>query len=225
MTGWFKCGSGPSTWTFGQTLVRDWRCFPRMASAAVTVVAFLVIACLATIVFATDPNNQGFGMSPSERSGPISSWPAAWTDFCGLHPYGTDTTTDEIVAGPDQPLPNQSLNQLHGSITSSASFKNATAGLGWVTIYWGLSGGFRPGRQRSVRNRPVSPTVHGPCLRHTPGKLQPRDGGRVGRVHPFRCELSGRYGIPFPILAGTFRSRRRPSRVFVCPSEETGHSQ
>jgi len=116
-----------------------------MASASVTVVAFLIVAGLATIVFATDPNNQGFGMSPSERSGPISSWPAPWTDFCGLHPFGTDTTTDEIVAGPDQPLPNQTLNQLYGSITSSASFKNATAGLGWVTIYWGLQEDSGPG--------------------------------------------------------------------------------
>lgn len=112
-----------------------------MASTVVAVVVFLLIAAAATVVFAQDSANQSYG-----PPGPISTWPAAWTDFCsrpvllGIRPpvFGDKTTNVQMSAPPGGTLPNSSLDQIYARIVNSASFKNASAGFGWVTIYWGL---------------------------------------------------------------------------------------
>lgn len=117
-----------------------------MASTAAIAVVFLLIAAAATVVFAQDPNNTGSGASHIERSGPFSTWPAAWTDFCSqpvflgirLPVFGDKTTVNEIVPGPLTPLPTVSLHDIYAAIVNSTAFQNMTAGLGWVTTYWGL---------------------------------------------------------------------------------------
>lgn len=112
-----------------------------MTSTVAIVVVFLLIAAAATVVFAQDPNNQSYG-----PPGPISTWPAAWTDFCpgpaflgiGLPVFGEKTTNVQMLAPPGGTLPNSSLAQIYARIVNSTSFKNASAGFGWVTIFWGL---------------------------------------------------------------------------------------
>jgi hypothetical protein len=113
----------------------------RMTSTVAVVVVFLLIAAAAAVVFAQDPINQGYG-----PPGPISSWPAAWTDFCSqpfflgfrLPVFGDKTTDVQMVAPLGGTLPNDSLDQIYARIVDSTAFKNASAGFGWVTIFWGL---------------------------------------------------------------------------------------
>jgi hypothetical protein len=112
-----------------------------MTSTVAVVVVFLLIAAVAAVVFAQDPINQSYG-----PPGPISSWPAAWTDFCsrpfflgiGLPVFGDKTTDVQMLAPPGGTLPNDSLDQIYARIVNSTGFKNASAGFGWVTIFWGL---------------------------------------------------------------------------------------
>jgi len=113
-----------------------------MASTVAVVVVFLLIAAAATVVFAQDPINQNQSYGPP---GPISTWPAAWTDFCnrpflgiGLPVLGDKTTNVQMQAPPGGTLPNDSLDQIYAHIVNSTAFKNASAGFGWVTIFWGL---------------------------------------------------------------------------------------
>ena len=114
-----------------------------MASTVAVVVVFLLIAAAATVVFAQDPINQNQSYGPP---GPISTWPAAWTDFCsrpvflgiGLPVLGDKTTNVQMQAPPGGTLPNDSLDQIYAHIVNSTGFKNASAGFGWVTIFWGL---------------------------------------------------------------------------------------
>jgi hypothetical protein len=116
-----------------------------MASIASAAVAFLIIAAGASIVFAQDPNNASHGTSHLERSGPISTWPASWTDFCPstflgikLPVFGNKTTVNEMVSSPVTPMPTVGLDAIYAAIVNSSDFQNITAGLGWVTIDWGL---------------------------------------------------------------------------------------
>ena len=112
-----------------------------MASAVAVAVVFVLIAAAATVVFAQDPNNQSYG-----PPGPISSWPASWTDTCPspgffgtrLPVLGEKTTNVQMSAPLGGTLPNSSLDQIYSRIVNSASFKNASAGFEWVTIFWGL---------------------------------------------------------------------------------------
>jgi len=87
------------------------------------------------------------------RSGPISTYPASWTDVCNLPVHG-DITTDnqipsQIGSGFTEYLPpgvaNFSLSQVYSKIVNSPSFKAISFGHGWVTTYWGL-------QQESGRN-------------------------------------------------------------------------
>jgi hypothetical protein len=78
--------------------------------------------------------------APQERSGPISTWPAAWSNVCNIpgQSKGNDTTNvDNVHTSYTTGLGNLTLDQLYSSITSSQSFKNYTAEKGWVTTYWG----------------------------------------------------------------------------------------
>jgi hypothetical protein len=76
----------------------------------------------------------------------MSTWPAAWTDFCSrpvflgirLPVFGDKTTNVQVMAPPGGTMPNQSLDQTYARIVNSTGFKNASAGFGWVTIHWGL---------------------------------------------------------------------------------------
>lgn len=112
-----------------------------MTSTLAVVVVFLLIAAAATVVFAQDQNNRSYG-----PSGPISNWPAAWTDVCSrpfflgfsLPAFGDRTTNVQMSAPPGGALPNSSLDLIYAHIVNSNSFKNASAGFGWVTIFWGL---------------------------------------------------------------------------------------
>lgn len=113
-----------------------------MASIAAAAVAFLLVAVAASVVFAEDPNNPGYEAARAGPPGPISTYPASW-DFCGPR-GGMTTTVNEIVAGPDQPLPNETLNQIYAAIVNSTAFKTESAGHDWVTIYWGLQEGGGP---------------------------------------------------------------------------------
>ena len=120
----------------------------RMASTAAIAVVFLLIAAAATVVFAQDPSNQSYG-----PPGPISTWPAAWTDFCSqpvflglrLPVSGDKTTNVQMSAPPGGTLPNSSLDQIYARVVNSTSFKNASAGFEWVTIFWGLQEDGSPG--------------------------------------------------------------------------------
>lgn len=116
-----------------------------MASMKAAAAVFLVIAIVASIAFAQDPNNASSGASHIERSGPVSTWPASWTDFCSqsvfgirLPVFGTKTTNVQMLASPGGTLPNDSLDQIYARIVNSTGFKNASSGFGWVTIFWGL---------------------------------------------------------------------------------------
>jgi hypothetical protein len=114
-----------------------------MASTVALVVVFLLIAAAATVVFAQDPINQNQSYGPP---GPISTWPAAWTDFCSqpfflgirLPVFGDKTTNVQMQAPAGGALPNESLDQIYARIVNSPAFKNASAGFEWVTIFWGL---------------------------------------------------------------------------------------
>ncbi len=75
-----------------------------------------------------------------EHTRPISTWPASWSNVCGLpgERTGNDTTNvSNIHKSYTQGLGNLALDQLHSRIIDSQSFQNYTAGEGWVTTYLG----------------------------------------------------------------------------------------
>jgi hypothetical protein len=84
-----------------------------------------------------------------ERSGPISTYPAYWTDACGLPVYGYITTTNEIpgqiASGFTPRVANFSLNQVYSKMVNSPSFRMVSVDNGWVTTYWGLQEESGPG--------------------------------------------------------------------------------
>lgn len=113
-----------------------------MRSIVGVAVAFLLLAVAASVVFAEDPHNPDFEAAHAGPPGPISTYPASW-NFCSPR-GGTTTTYDGIVAGPNQPLPNETLNQIYSAIVNSTAFKTESAGHSWVTIFWGLQEGRGP---------------------------------------------------------------------------------
>ena len=75
-----------------------------------------------------------------ERSGPISTWPASWSNPCNIpgQSNGNDTTNfGNIHTFNTQGLGNLTLEQLYSRIMNSQSFQSDTSGKGWVTTYWG----------------------------------------------------------------------------------------
>lgn len=79
-------------------------------------------------------------LGPQEQSGPLSTWPAAWSNVCNIpgESKGSDTTNvDNLHTSYTTGLGNLTLDQLYSSIINSQSFKNYTAEKGWVTTYWG----------------------------------------------------------------------------------------
>ncbi|HVB95339.1 MAG TPA: hypothetical protein VND41_01895 [Nitrososphaerales archaeon] len=74
--------------------------------------------------------------SREEESGPVSSYPAAWTNVCGRPPQGNLTTANNIMLDSIAPGNNLSLSQVYSRIVDSTAFRNQSAGKGWVTAYW-----------------------------------------------------------------------------------------
>ena len=152
-----------------ESIYGDARFVVCMASMKAAAAVFLVIAIIASIAFAQDPNNASSGASHIERSGPVSTWPASWTDFCSqsvfgisLPVFGTKTTNVQMLAPPGGTLPNESLDQIYARIVNSTGFKNASAGFGWVTIFWGFQEAGPVRLSERVCHRPVHPNIWGP---------------------------------------------------------------
>ncbi len=107
------------------------------------VVALLVVAIMATILFlALAPPSQG---SSFERSGPISSFPAAWVAFCPGSPTqgNTTTTTDLLPTYPNSWNASNvvTLEQVYSSIIYSSPFMSVAVGHGWVVDSWAFDQG------------------------------------------------------------------------------------
>jgi hypothetical protein len=76
-----------------------------------------------------------------ERSGPISTYPASWTDACGLPVQGNLTTNESFIPSST----NITLNQVYSDIINSANFTHVSVGLGWVTTSWSIQEDSGPG--------------------------------------------------------------------------------
>ncbi len=76
--------------------------------------------------------------APGQNAGPISTFPAAWTDVCGFPVHGNTTTSNDIESSFLPGVAKFSLDQVYSSIVASPSFKQAAAGRGWVTAQWDL---------------------------------------------------------------------------------------
>ncbi len=74
-----------------------------------------------------------------ERSGPISTWPASWSNFCRIPAdnVGNDTTVVNDLNTSYTEGINLTLDQLYSVVISSESFQNVTQNQGWVTTDWG----------------------------------------------------------------------------------------
>ncbi len=84
-----------------------------------------------------------------QESGPISTYPASWTDACGVPVHGDVTTNNQIpgqiASGFTPGVANFSLSQVYSKIIHSPSFRMTSVGRGWVTTYWGLQQDSGPG--------------------------------------------------------------------------------
>ena len=84
-----------------------------------------------------------------QESGPISTYPASWTDACGVPVHGDLTTNNQIpgqiASGFTPGVANFSLSQVYSKIVHSPSFRMTSVGRGWVTTYWGLQQDSGPG--------------------------------------------------------------------------------
>lgn len=82
-----------------------------------------------------------------KRSGPISMWPAAWSNVCNIPKAstGNDTTNNNLAYNYTPGLGNISLDQLYSRIINSSSFQNIASSRGWVTTFWGTQESGGPG--------------------------------------------------------------------------------
>ena len=97
----------------------------------------LIVIVATSLFVATTVYGQ---YSTLERSGPISTWPASWSNVCNIpgESTGNDTTNvDNIHTSYTQGLGNLTLDHLYSRIIDSQSFQNYTVGKGWETTYWG----------------------------------------------------------------------------------------
>lgn len=100
-------------------------------AAAVLIVVAVVAAGTMAYAMYTARQASPSGSGP-ERSGPISTYPRSWYDACGLPVQGNATTiVNELPTGL-----NITLAQVYSAVVNSASFKNISVGLGWVTTSW-----------------------------------------------------------------------------------------
>lgn len=66
-------------------------------------------------------------------SGPLSTFPASWVDFCGYPVHGNQTTSEDLE---DPPLANSSLSQIYSKMVDSSAFRAFANGSSWVTVGW-----------------------------------------------------------------------------------------
>jgi len=107
----------------------------------VAVVAIIAASSLVGVtIYSQDAGTQ-------EQSGPISTWPASWSNFCNIpgDNSGNDTTNNSLANNYTPGLGNITFDQLYLKIINSQSFQNVTNGKGWVTTYWGTQEESGPG--------------------------------------------------------------------------------
>jgi hypothetical protein len=109
--------------------------------ASVVFVCTLIVVVVATGLYASSAPAPGAKSSSTDDrvfgSGPVSSFPASWDDYCGDLVSGNATTIGTNF-GPDSPLgPNLTLSQVYSRIVSSSAFQGLAAGRSWVTLDWG----------------------------------------------------------------------------------------
>jgi hypothetical protein len=105
-------------------------------STALALVAILGVAAVgayALYFWSSHSVRQGHG------SGPISTFPAVWIDVCGLPVHGNTSTRDNVLSQFLPGVAKFSLRHVYASIVGSESFKQVSAGKGWVTAEWDLS--------------------------------------------------------------------------------------
>jgi hypothetical protein len=73
------------------------------------------------------PDNQAYG------SGPFSTFPASWDDFCGYPVQGNKTTSLDLS---NPQIANSTLSQIYSKIVDSSAFRAFANGSSWVTVYW-----------------------------------------------------------------------------------------
>ncbi len=117
----------------------------RRVAIAVVVIAVIIGSgidfTIARLVTSASP------ASGPERSGPISTYPAAWATVCGKPPAGNASTNNEIPSqlpsmGPPTGI---NLTEVYSTIITSSNFTTVLNGRGWVTTYWGLQDDAGPG--------------------------------------------------------------------------------
>lgn len=97
-----------------------------------TIVVVIIAASALAGVTLYSQNQQS-----QERSGPVSSWPASWTNVCNIPGVsGNETTNLSLLANYTPGLGNMSFDQLYSAIIDSSSFQAQTSGKGWVTTNW-----------------------------------------------------------------------------------------
>ena len=118
-----------------------------VASAVFVVVVIISGGAVALVALTSSPNSPSGSSTPSsgaasgpgvERSGPISTFPAAWNNPCGLPAHGNVTTTNGIASSFNPGVANFSLSEVYSRIVNSVAFRNASLGLGWVTTSWSI---------------------------------------------------------------------------------------
>ena len=84
--------------------------------------------------------------SPQERSGPVSTFPAAWEGSCSPS-EGNATTGVYLSLNASAALDNISLGGVYAKMVDSPQFQYATVGHGWVVSQWTevYSEGLAPG--------------------------------------------------------------------------------
>ena len=120
----------------------------RRSAIGTTVAVVVAIAIIAggTVAFVMYTSlSTSSSSSGLERSGPISTYPASWTD-CGAPAHGNTTTDNQIPSqSASMGAPNLTLSQLYSKIVNSPNFTTTSLGHGWVTNYWGLQEDSGPG--------------------------------------------------------------------------------
>jgi len=66
-------------------------------------------------------------------SGPFSTFPASWVDFCGYPVHGNQTTSIDLE---DPQLANSTLSQIYSKMVDSSAFRARANGSSWVTVDW-----------------------------------------------------------------------------------------
>lgn len=106
-------------------------------SASLVFVCILVVGVVAVGLLAlsqpapstteTARDNQVYG------SGPFSTFPASWDDFCGYPVQGNQTTSLDLS---NPQIANSTLSQIYSKLVGSSAFRAFANGSSWVTVYW-----------------------------------------------------------------------------------------